>query len=224
MISGIPCTLSLKDRNGVIVRENEVEISYAEIDNFGENMSTIMRREDIFNPANKILKDGALCIDVTVQIKPGFDDLCDPKETEYHQDKMLQLLDNTEKSDISVNIDEEVFRVHSLILDNNAPLLSAHCKQTNYVVEDMDPKVFRMILQYVYTGYCPFTKDILAFGKELIDAANRFELANLKLVIETVLVCERVINKSFCRCQNVPFTQRVRNLVLSASPQRIVEI
>ena len=137
---------------------------------------------------------------------------------------MLQLLDNKEKSDISVNIGEEVFHVHSLILDNNAPLLSAHCKQTNYVVEDMDPKIFRMILQYVYSGYCPFTKDILAFGKELIDAANRFELANLKLVIETVLVCERVINKSFCRCQNVPFTQRVRNLVLSASPQRIVEI
>ena len=108
---------------------------------------------------------------------------------------MLQLLDNKEKSDISVNIGEEVFHVHSLILDNNAPLLSAHCKQTNYVVEDMDPKIFRMILQYVYSGYCPFTKDILAFGKELIDAANRFELAKLKLVIETVLVCERVLNK-----------------------------
>ena len=53
-----------------------------------------------------------------------------------------------------------------------------------------------MILEYVYSGKRPDNLSILDFGKELIDAANRFELVELKLAIERILVRERILDKT----------------------------
>ena len=53
-----------------------------------------------------------------------------------------------------------------------------------------------MILEYVYSGYRPERSDILKYGKDFIDAANRFELVELILAIERILVRERIINKA----------------------------
>ena len=87
-----------------------------------------------------------------------------------------------------------------MILDNSASLLADYCKQD--AIKDMDPNVFQMILKHVYSEYLPDDNEVLANGKELItvgkdliDAANRFELTELKDAVEQILVRERILDR-----------------------------
>ena len=195
----------VKDANGKTVEVRELIDKFEgysyEADDWEDcrGCENLMERSTILDPANNILKDGALCIDVTIQVKERIHELYDPKETERHQNKMLELLNNEEKADIICYVGEEKFHVNSLILENYSPLLTAYCRQcngsNNGAKGDIDADVFLQILEYVYSGLSPVKSDILHFDKELIDAANRFELVELKLAVERVLVHERILDK-----------------------------
>jgi hypothetical protein len=61
------------------------------------------------------------------------------------------------------------------------------------IINDVPPDAFKPILDYVYSGCCPDVDAVLEMGKEIIDAANRYQLVNnLKLA---VLVRHRVLRK-----------------------------
>ena len=186
--------VSIKNANGGTVQETKFD------HNAGEECEwkQLIKCSTITDEDSNILKDGTLHVDVTIQVKDKSDELCEPDENERHQQMMLDLLDNGEKADMPVNIGGELFDVHSLILENNAPILAAYCKQidsNDAAGVGIPSKVFRMILEYVYAGCRPKDPDIVDFGKELLDAANRFELVEFKLAIEKVLVRERIIDK-----------------------------
>ena len=183
----------VKDAKGETVKE----VRESDDRFHGINYPAFMTRSGILNDSNSILKDGALCIDVTIQVRDELEELYDPEENRAHQNKGLKLLKNKEKADVSINIRGELFQVHSLILDNYAPLLADYCKQNDGSSNgDIRPDVFQKVLEYVYSGICPFGDIVGKFGKELIDAANRFELVELKLAIERLLVRERILDKT----------------------------
>ena len=185
--------LSVKDAKGETVKKVKgSDDRFHSID-----YPAFMKRLDILDDSNSILKDGALCIDVRIQVRDELEELYDPKENRAHQNKGLELLKNKEKADLSIYIHGELFQVHSLILDNYAPLLADYCKQNDGSSNgDIRPDVFQKVLEYVYSGICPFGDIVGKFGKELIDAANRFELVELKLAIERLLVRERILDKT----------------------------
>lgn len=89
--------------------------------------------------------------------------------------------------------------MHSVIIRNNAPILGKYCdeheKDGVVIINDAPPEVFKSVLEYIYSGYHPDDYGVLEMGKEIIDAANRYELVNLKLAVETAMVRERVLNK-----------------------------
>ena len=96
---------------------------------------------------------------------------------------------------MSVNVDGKIFHVHSFILEIYAPILADFCQHNN-AFDGISSSVFQMILEYVYSGKRPSIAYVLAFGKELIDAANRFELVELKLAIERILVHDLIVDKT----------------------------
>jgi speckle-type POZ protein len=161
----------------------------------------LMHRSEILDNSKGILRDGALCIDVTIQVQDstGEDgDLYDPSDN-YIKNKMLELLDSQIKSDISFNVRGEIFPAHSMIIHNNAPVIGKYCdeheKDGVVIINDVPPDAFKPILDYVYFGCRPNVDAVLEMGKEIIDAANRYELVNLKLAVETDLVRHRVLRK-----------------------------
>ena len=192
---GTNAIVSVKNASGETVKERKIALKMSE----SGKIKHFMEYSKIIDESNNILKEGSLCVDVTIQVKDKkTDELCEANENRQHQKKMLDLLDNDEQADISATVGGELFHLHSLILENNAPVFAAYCKQShsNGIMADIiHPKVFRMILEYVYAGCHSRDSDIVAFGKELIDAANRFELVELKLDIEKVLVRERILDK-----------------------------
>ena len=61
-----------------------------------------MKRDDILDPNNNILKDGALCIDVSIQVKDEKHEHYDPENKLTN--KMLNLLKSGERSDASFKV------------------------------------------------------------------------------------------------------------------------
>ena len=188
--------LAIKDANGTVARE----YSFHELLQPGELLGCdeCMEHTEILDPNKNILKDGALCVDVTIQVKTSLTE--DLYECKFGlADKMERLLESGENSDATIKVGDETFKVHSCIIRNNAPILANLLNQIDQnpdtVVEDTLPEVFHHILRFVYTGISPSRSDMKKFGEELIDAANRYELIELKVDVENVLVRERVMNK-----------------------------
>eukprot|EP00956_Cyclotella_meneghiniana_P032486 scaffold89677_cov23-Cyclotella_meneghiniana.AAC.2 len=111
---------------------------------------------------------------------------------------MLKLLKSGERSDGSFKVGESTFSVHSLIIQNNAPILAKYLDQDNtscVIIEGISPEVFQHVLNFVYAEKYPSDEEIFNHGSELIDAANRYELTGLKLTVEHVLVRERILTR-----------------------------
>eukprot|EP00956_Cyclotella_meneghiniana_P033527 scaffold96769_cov63-Cyclotella_meneghiniana.AAC.5 len=190
-------SLDIKDANGTVY-DNEDDDQLLEAGNNTWGYHDYLERAEIVDPNNNILKDGALCIDLTIQVKPS---LRDDLYGYNHRltDKMRQLLESGERSDATFIVGDETFKVHSCIIHNNAPVLANQLNQNaqnpDNVIEGILPEVFRLVLMFVYTEFCPSWEEINVHAKELIDAANRYELIELKVDVENVLVRERIMNR-----------------------------
>ena len=177
---------SVEDANGDTVIERENRLAHSAM--------RLLKRSEILDTTKNILKDGALLIDVTIQVKDDKDHLFQPPSE--HSNKMLNLLATGEKSDTSFNVGGKFFRVHSLIIHATAPILANHYDGS---INDIIPEVFQVLLEHIYGGRQPTDDQILKYGKELIDAANRYELVELKMFVENALVRERIITtKNVC--------------------------
>ena len=208
-------TVSVKNAKGDVVLETQ------------DGDSLFMSRSFVVNPANGILKYGTLSVEIFSQVMDDKENGPWGSLVRHHkklrsplQYKMLDLLGNKEKADIIIKAGGHEFYMHSLILENNAPILSNYCKQD--AMDHIDPNVFQMILKHVYTGYSPIDnevfmdgRDIVSVGKEFIDAANRFELSELKKSVERILIREGILDKSnvvdyllFADAQSCPLLKR----------------
>jgi speckle-type POZ protein len=155
----------------------------------------------ILNPENDFLKDGALCIDVTIQVKPKKDDTFQPLNP--HSENMLKLLKSSEDADVSFTVGTQTFLAHNNIIKVSSPILAKYCNRIDGLgrkakaksIDDVSPEAFQMILENIYSGNYPTVEDAIKYGKELIDAANKYDLVELKMSVENILVQERVITK-----------------------------
>ena len=193
--------LAVRDANRAIAQEIQYDsVFQSPGEERGRGSPYFMKRDVILDPNNNILKDGALYIDVTIQVKDKKDDHYDP-ENKLSQ-KMMKLLESGERADASFKVGDSIFPVHSLILHSNAPILAHHLDQeetSNVIIKGRSAAVFQMVLKFVYAEHRPTDLEVFEHGKELIDAANRYELVDLKMIVEHVLVRERILTtKNVC--------------------------
>lgn len=120
-----------------------------------------------------------------------------------HSTRMLKLLESGEKSDLSLRVvGGKLFHVHLQIIYADV------CQQSTSEVIDIDiddvtPDVFHFLFEYIYSGEIQVFSTLEKYsdckvlidknqnyGKELIDVANRFELIDMKVAVENILVEE----------------------------------
>lgn len=97
---------------------------------------------------------------------------------------------------------EKAFRAHRFVLHLGAPLLAELCTKasswsdgrvgdavavTSVTIADVEPRIFRHLLYYVDGGRSS-GEDIKANAREIIDAAERYGVKNLKLEVSTCYV------------------------------------
>ncbi|KAL7549482.1 hypothetical protein ACHAWF_012749 [Thalassiosira exigua] len=86
------------------------------------------------------------------------------------------------------------FSAHRIILRKSAPALAEMCwKGGSIAIADVEPEIFRHALYYVYGGKVSHD-DMKANAKEIIDAADKFGIVNLKLEAEACYVDSTTID------------------------------
>eukprot|EP00956_Cyclotella_meneghiniana_P006247 scaffold8150_cov69-Cyclotella_meneghiniana.AAC.8 len=188
----VACRLAVKNVNGEIIQKEDYDYTY--LPGFYDDCGNyqFMLRDQILDPNNNILKDGALYIDVTIQVK-------DKQEEHYNPESklstnMLKLLESGDGADASFKVGDQTFSVHSNILRSNAPILASHLHKSEaesaVIIEGLSAVVFKLVLDFVYSEQRPSKQEMLEHGKNLIDSANRYELVDLKMTVEHLLVRE----------------------------------
>ncbi len=85
------------------------------------------------------------------------------------------------------------FHAHRWILEHCAPMLAAIVKSNDSggvvsaTVNDVKPDIFRHLLSYVYGSNVP-EEELEADAKDIIDAADKYSIVNLKLEAEVAYV------------------------------------
>jgi hypothetical protein len=178
----------VRDAFGGIASETSMKVTK------GEGIATKLGtdRSEITDETKNILVRGDLIIDVELQYQPvlgSFIQVVNPMNA-----KMLQVLSTGEYTDVVFTFNNgKTQRAHKTILDIHAPLLGDFCQRTEdgkdieVPIQNISPKIFHRVLKYIYGAETPKIANY-AEGRDLIDAANRFGLSNLKVAVETVLV------------------------------------
>eukprot|EP00956_Cyclotella_meneghiniana_P024332 scaffold48767_cov67-Cyclotella_meneghiniana.AAC.6 len=189
---GAAFSLITKNTNGIVLREIRCDHMFQPRMSCGFKF---MKRDMILDANNNILKDGVLRIDARIQVKDKKDSQLFMFQSKL-SNKMMTLLESGEKADASFEVGDSTFPVHSIILHNNASILANHLVggyASSAVIDGITAAVFQMVLAYVYAERLPTDGEMLEHGKELIDAADRYELVDLKMAVEHVLVRERIL-------------------------------
>ena len=95
-----------------------------------------------------------------------------------------------------VNASPAIFHAHRLILEDYAPML-AHLSGSGQdlspiPITDVKPNVFHHILYYAYGGKVA-DEDLKANAKDILTAADKYEVVSLKLEAEAILVASTTI-------------------------------
>ena len=182
-------TITVKDANGTPAKEHKCKWKFAN-EFVGGGTGQAMERSVILDATNNILTNGALCVEVGIQVKDARDYLFQPPNC--HCRKMLALLRSEENADASFTVGDRCFQVHSLIINANSPILA---NSINGTISSVHPNAFRLLLEYIYSGRVPTDKQIVKHGKDLIDITNRYEIIGLKMFVENGLVRQRIMTK-----------------------------
>ncbi|CAM0909345.1 unnamed protein product [Alopecurus aequalis] len=103
---------------------------------------------------------------------------------------------NTKTVDVEIEVGGETFPAHRSVLESESPvfktelsLASTAAGTTKLRVDDMDAKVFKALLQFIYTGVYPEKSRLeeAMMAEKLLVAADRYKLENLKLICEDAL-------------------------------------
>ena len=150
------------------------------------------------------LADGALVVRVSMQL--DHEENFVPKNPA--SSIILKLFNDEKSADVVFEIDDDqkqsenrksngrmraktstakLYHAHRLILQHHSPELSALCAtsddMTPIIINDIKPEVFRHLLYYVYGGEIS-EEDFVGHERDLINAADKYGVTNLKLEAE----------------------------------------
>ncbi|KAI4348492.1 hypothetical protein L6164_009210 [Bauhinia variegata] len=159
--------------------------------------------------ASTFLKEDCLKINCTVGVVISSID-CSKLNTIHVPESDIgvhfgMLLDNEEGSDVTFSVSGEKFHAHKLVLAARSPVFGTEflneVEEDNHevVVNDMEPKVFKALLHFIYkdtliedeelfmlrSSFLPSLAD--TFAAKLLAAAEKYGLPRLKLMCESVL-------------------------------------
>ncbi|KXG24755.1 BTB/POZ and MATH domain-containing protein 1-like isoform X1 [Sorghum bicolor] len=110
-----------------------------------------------------------------------------------------KLLEEEVGADVTFSVGGETFTAHKLVLAMRSPVFKAEFygpmreRSTQIVtIEDIQPAVFRVLLQFIYTDSLPDMEDLVEdvdceMIRHLLVAADRYALDRLKLICQSIL-------------------------------------
>ncbi|RLM61930.1 BTB/POZ and MATH domain-containing protein 3-like [Panicum miliaceum] len=112
-----------------------------------------------------------------------------------------RLLDAAKRTDATFKVRGEVVHAHKIVLAMRSPVFEAELygpvgedNRQTISIEDMEPAIFKPLLQFIYTDSLPAMDDLDGDEKEetvkhLLVAADRYAMERMKVMCESIL-CE----------------------------------
>ena len=164
-------------------------------------------RSDILDKSKNILDDnGTLTVVVSMEVEPTTafvpkNPLAKMMREKFHDQNTADVcfeVSNPEGKDDDDGKNKRAktttpFYAHSFILETCAPMLAAICESNESggvvtaCVDDIKPAIFQHLLSYVYGRTIP-EEELKAHAKDIIDAADKYSIVNLKLAAEAAYV------------------------------------
>ncbi|KAI3965565.1 hypothetical protein MKX01_010522 [Papaver californicum] len=120
---------------------------------------------------------------------------------------LKSLLESGTGSDITFQVGDKIFKAHKLVVATRSPVFKAQFfglvgnpGMKTVVIEDFDPLAFKAMLLFLYSDELPKAHELFdsdphctstVVVQHLLAAADRFDLARLKLICEAKL-CEEI--------------------------------
>jgi len=164
-------------------------------------ISNIINHGELLNRQYDILSNGNFQVELLVQIKSITRDIFFKPKAPYSK-HIFRSLERGEFSDVQFEVEGEVFDAHKVIVSAHSEVLAECCRQSNssgdpIPLRGVSSECFQTVLNYMYCGGFPEREEYIEkHGKEIISAANMYGLLDFKMIIETSLVGNRVINRS----------------------------
>ena len=176
-----------------------------EIDVLGYGRPNFIKRSDILDESQNILdSNGTFIVGVSMKEEPS--GVFVPKNPLLKMVKETFLEETTADVCFEVSSAEakkgkkkkakasDLFHAHSLILKKCAPMLAdlfdlddSDGKVATATITDVKPGIFRHLLYYIYGGNVP-DGELKTHAKDIIDAADKYSIINLKLEAEAAYV------------------------------------
>jgi speckle-type POZ protein len=127
-----------------------------------------------------------------------------PSDMNQHIGRLLSL---GVEGDIIFQVGEETFTAHRLVLGARSSVFMAELlgpmkeRKSCIQIDDMDPRVFKAMLHFIYTDSLPEMQkgDSYVMAQHLLVAADRYGLERLKLICEDKLCNYINTNIGACR-------------------------
>ncbi|CAM0880706.1 unnamed protein product [Alopecurus aequalis] len=162
--------------------------------NDGWTFHSFVRRLDL-EKSEHLTNDGfAIRCDVDVMSDVGLhlrveQTFFDVPESDLHA-HLARLLDTKEGADVEVNVCDETFSAHRCILAARSPAFKAELSSSttgaSIKIDGMGAPAFRALLRFIYTDVLPEMTEP-AVARQLLAAADRYQVARLKLVCQDKL-------------------------------------
>lgn len=159
-------------------------------------LANFARRDDILDPSMNFLVNDNLIIEASIQIMLESPPAWAPRNTLGTD--MLKMLESADAATADVLFEVGKKRgkkgkvyAHRNVLAFRAPALAAlleDCNNDNpFPIQDIEEKIFRQLLRFVYGGEVPYDVQVPDDAQMLITVADRFGVTGLKLATESEL-------------------------------------
>ncbi|CAD6204161.1 GSCOCG00009893001-RA-CDS, partial [Cotesia congregata] len=103
-------------------------------------------------------------------------------------DDFKYLFETKKNCDITIKVGDKEFKAHKFILTARSCVFEAmfsydmkENKENEVTIPDIDPDVFKKVLDYIYTDK---VEDLISFAESLLEAADKYQLFGLKNLCE----------------------------------------
>ena len=168
--------------------------------------------ETLTSQSSQLLPNDSLTIVCDITIVPKDTVVIESKhlEAEYRRQNMAQVgqdlekaLTNKDLSDVKIFCGDKVFDCHQIILSSRSPVFEAMFqaemteKMTRKVqIDDFPPDVMEEVINFIYTGCVKTPKLLEENASNLLSAAEKYQLEQLKDLCEEKLC--KTIDKNNC--------------------------
>ncbi|TVU20710.1 hypothetical protein EJB05_30302, partial [Eragrostis curvula] len=148
-----------------------------------------IKRKDLEQPSSKLfIKDDCIAVRVDVRVFKEAPPMMLVPPSDLHCD-LGDLLTKGTGTDVEIRVRGEKFVAHRLLLAARSPVFKEQLLITNVVeIEDVEPQVFKSLVEFIYTDACPASDDEFAMAQSLLVAADKYKIQRLKLICEDILL------------------------------------